>query len=102
MRVVLPIYGGAEFGRQVQALKRGVHVVVATPGRALDHMRRGTLVLGGVQTVVLDEADEMLDMGFAEDIELILEAAPPAPRGARPRCSPRPCRRVSRPSPTST
>jgi ATP-dependent RNA helicase DeaD len=79
--VTLPIYGGAEFGRQVQALKRGVHVVVATPGRALDHMRRGTLVLSGVQTVVLDEADEMLDMGFAEDIELILEAAPPAADG---------------------
>jgi ATP-dependent RNA helicase DeaD len=76
--VVLPIYGGAEFSRQVQALKRGVHVVVATPGRALDHIRRGTLRLDGVQTVVLDEADEMLDMGFAEDIELILDAAPPA------------------------
>ncbi len=74
--VVLPIYGGAEFGRQAQALKRGVHVVVATPGRALDHLRRGTLVLHAVQTVVLDEADEMLDMGFAEDIELILDAAP--------------------------
>ncbi|MCU0939685.1 MAG: DEAD/DEAH box helicase [Burkholderiaceae bacterium] len=74
--VVLPIYGGAEFGRQVQALKRGVHVVVATPGRALDHIRRGTLALDALQTVVLDEADEMLDMGFAEDIELILEAAP--------------------------
>jgi ATP-dependent RNA helicase DeaD len=74
--VVLPIYGGAEFGRQVQSLKRGVHVVVATPGRALDHIRRGTLALDSVQTVVLDEADEMLDMGFAEDIELILEAAP--------------------------
>lgn len=76
--VVLPIYGGAEFSRQVQALKRGVHVVVATPGRALDHIRRGTLRLDGVQTVVLDEADEMLDMGFAEDIELILDAAPAA------------------------
>jgi len=74
--VVLPIYGGAEFGRQAQALKRGVHVVVATPGRALDHMRRGTLALDSLQAVVLDEADEMLDMGFAEDIELILEAAP--------------------------
>ncbi len=74
--VVLPIYGGAEFGRQAQALKRGVHVVVATPGRALDHLRRGTLALHAVQTVVLDEADEMLDMGFAEDLELILEAAP--------------------------
>jgi ATP-dependent RNA helicase DeaD len=74
--VVLPIYGGAEFGRQAQALKRGVHVVVATPGRALDHIRRGTLVLSGLAAVVLDEADEMLDMGFAEDIELILDSTP--------------------------
>ncbi len=74
--VVLPIYGGAEFGRQAQALKRGVHVVVATPGRALDHIRRGTLNLSALAAVVLDEADEMLDMGFAEDIELILDAAP--------------------------
>ncbi|MCA3217771.1 MAG: DEAD/DEAH box helicase [Burkholderiales bacterium] len=74
--LTLPIYGGAPFARQVQALRRGVHVVVATPGRALDHLRRGTLSLEALQTVVLDEADEMLDMGFAEDIELILEAAP--------------------------
>jgi ATP-dependent RNA helicase DeaD len=74
--LTLPIYGGAPFARQAQALKRGVHVVVATPGRALDHLRRGTLSLQALQTVVLDEADEMLDMGFAEDIELILEAAP--------------------------
>ncbi len=74
--IVLPIYGGAEFGRQAQALKRGVHVVVATPGRALDHIRRTTLALSSVATVVLDEADEMLDMGFAEDIELILDGAP--------------------------
>jgi len=74
--LVLPIYGGAEFGRQAQALKRGVHVVVATPGRALDHLRRGTLHLQSLQSVVLDEADEMLDMGFAEDIELILDATP--------------------------
>ena len=74
--VVLPIYGGAEFGRQAQVLKRGVHVVVATPGRALDHIRRGTLNLSALAAVVLDEADEMLDMGFAEDIELILDAAP--------------------------
>jgi len=74
--VVLPIYGGAEFGRQAQSLKRGVHVVVATPGRALDHIRRGTLKLDSLTSVVLDEADEMLDMGFAEDIELILDAAP--------------------------
>jgi ATP-dependent RNA helicase DeaD len=74
--LTLPIYGGAPFARQVQALRRGVHVVVATPGRALDHLRRGTLSLEALQTVVLDEADEMLDMGFAEDIELILDAAP--------------------------
>ncbi|MGH6624773.1 MAG: DEAD/DEAH box helicase [Burkholderiaceae bacterium] len=74
--IVLPIYGGAEFGRQAIALKRGVHVVVATPGRALDHIRRTTLALKAISTVVLDEADEMLDMGFAEDIELILDGAP--------------------------
>src|SRR5881397_114682 len=60
----------------VLALTRGVDVVVATPGRALDHIRRGTLRLGGVRTVVLDEADEMLDMGFAEDIETILAETP--------------------------
>ena len=76
--VVLPVYGGAEFGRQAQALKRGVHVVVATPGRALDHLRRGTLKADALMAVVLDEADEMLDMGFAEDIELILDATPSA------------------------
>nr|CEL14265.1 DEAD-box ATP-dependent RNA helicase CshA [Kibdelosporangium sp. MJ126-NF4] len=70
---VLPIYGGAPIGRQLQALERGVDVVVATPGRALDHIGRSTLRLGGVRTVVLDEADEMLDMGFAEDIEAILD-----------------------------
>ncbi len=73
---VLPIYGGQAFDRQIRGLRRGVHVVVATPGRALDHMRRGTLVLSDLSAVVLDEADEMLDMGFAEDIELILDAAP--------------------------
>jgi ATP-dependent RNA helicase DeaD len=73
---VLPIYGGQPMGRQLQALARGVDVVVATPGRALDHIRRGTLRLGEVSTVVLDEADEMLDLGFAEDIEAILEATP--------------------------
>ncbi len=74
--VVVPIYGGQEFSRQIRALSRGVHVVVATPGRALDHLRRKSLDLSGVSAVVLDEADEMLDMGFAEDIETILEAAP--------------------------
>ncbi len=73
---VLPIYGGQPIGRQLQALKRGVDVVVATPGRALDHLSRRTLPLAGIQLVVLDEADEMLDMGFAEDIESILEATP--------------------------
>ncbi|HEY8471914.1 MAG TPA: DEAD/DEAH box helicase [Natronosporangium sp.] len=73
---VLPIYGGQPIGRQLAALGRGVDVVVATPGRALDHIRRGTLRLAGVATVVLDEADEMLDMGFAEDIEAILEVTP--------------------------
>ncbi len=73
---VLPIYGGQPITRQLQALRRGVHVVVATPGRAVDHIGRGTLPLGAVEVVVLDEADEMLDMGFAEDIETIFEATP--------------------------
>ena len=73
---VAPIYGGQEFHRQITALKRGAHVVIATPGRVLDHLRRGSIDLGAVMAVVLDEADEMLDMGFAEDLELILEAAP--------------------------
>ncbi len=73
---VVPIYGGQEFRRQIIGLHRGAHVVVATPGRALDHLRRETLDLSGLQTVVLDEADEMLDMGFAEDLELILESTP--------------------------
>jgi ATP-dependent RNA helicase DeaD len=74
---VLPIYGGQPIGRQLQVLSRGVDVVVATPGRAVDHLRRGTLRLGEVRTVVLDEADEMLDLGFAEDLEAILEQTPP-------------------------
>ena len=73
---VLPIYGGQPIGRQRVVLQRGVDVVVATPGRALDHIRRGTLALAGTTTVVLDEADEMLDMGFAEDIEAILGETP--------------------------
>ena len=73
---VLPIYGGQPIGRQLQALHRGVDVVVATPGRALDHIRRGTLVLDGLELVVLDEADEMLDMGFAEELDAILESTP--------------------------
>jgi ATP-dependent RNA helicase DeaD len=73
---VLPIYGGQSMPQQLRALKRGVDVVVATPGRALDHIDRGTLHLDAVRTVVLDEADEMLDMGFAEDLEAILSALP--------------------------
>ena len=73
---VLPIYGGQPIGRQLRALDRGADVVVATPGRALDHIARGTLDLSGLGIVVLDEADEMLDMGFAEDIEAILGSTP--------------------------
>src|SRR3954462_2749752 len=73
---VLPIYGGQAMQQQLRALKRGVDVVVATPGRALDHIRRRTLKLDAVQMVVLDEADEMLDMGFAEDLEAILAEVP--------------------------
>ena len=74
---VLPIFGGQPIGRQLQALKRGIDVVVATPGRAIDHINRGTLPLERIEIVVLDEADEMLDMGFAEDIEAILTETPP-------------------------
>ena len=73
---VVPIYGGQPIFRQLQALSSGVHVVVATPGRALDHISRNSLPLDNVQMVVLDEADEMLDMGFAEDIETILQSVP--------------------------
>jgi ATP-dependent RNA helicase DeaD len=73
---VLPIYGGQPIGRQLRELSRGVDVVVATPGRAIDHLQRGTLQLGELKIVVLDEADEMLDMGFAEDIDAILAEAP--------------------------
>ena len=73
---VLPIYGGQSIVQQLRVLKRGVDVIVATPGRALDHIRRGSLELGTVKVVVLDEADEMLDMGFAEDLEAILDAVP--------------------------
>jgi ATP-dependent RNA helicase DeaD len=73
---VLPIYGGQEIGAQLKRLKRGVDVVVATPGRALDHLRRKTLKLERVTAVVLDEADEMLDMGFEEDLEAILSGLP--------------------------
>ncbi len=73
---VLPVYGGQPIERQLHALKRGVQVVIGTPGRVLDHLRRGTLVLNQVDYVVLDEADEMLDMGFIDDIETILDTMP--------------------------
>jgi ATP-dependent RNA helicase DeaD len=73
---VVPVYGGQPIFRQLRALDGGVDVVVATPGRAVDHLGRGSLSLDAVETVVLDEADEMLDMGFAEDIDEILGATP--------------------------
>jgi ATP-dependent RNA helicase DeaD len=73
---VLPVYGGQPIRSQLRALQRGVDVVVATPGRAVDHLKRGTMKLGSLDVVVLDEADEMLDMGFAEDLEAILTEAP--------------------------
>jgi ATP-dependent RNA helicase DeaD len=73
---VLPVYGGQPIWRQLKELARGVDVVVATPGRAVDHLGRGTLDLDHVEVVVLDEADEMLDLGFAEDLETILAATP--------------------------
>ncbi len=73
---VLPIYGGQSFSQQLKVLRRGVDVVVATPGRALDHIRRGTLKLGSLQFLILDEADEMLDMGFAEELDAILAEVP--------------------------
>ena len=73
----VPIYGGAPYERQFAELKRGAHIVVGTPGRLVDHIARGTLDLSAVKLLVLDEADRMLDMGFREDIEKILAAAPP-------------------------
>jgi ATP-dependent RNA helicase DeaD len=73
---VVPLYGGAPMHQQIRALHRGVEIVVATPGRALDHLRRETLDLSALEVLVLDEADEMLDMGFAEDLEAILTATP--------------------------
>jgi ATP-dependent RNA helicase DeaD len=72
----VPIYGGASYERQLFELKKGVQIVIGTPGRIMDHMERGTLQLGTVKMVVLDEADRMLDMGFREDIEKILSATP--------------------------
>src|SRR3989440_7471782 len=73
---VLPIYGGQSYERQFYGLKQGVQIVIGTPGRVMDHMRRGTLRLDSVKMVILDEADVMLDMGFRDDIEFILKAVP--------------------------
>jgi ATP-dependent RNA helicase DeaD len=73
---VVPVYGGAPMMQQIRALERGADVVVGTPGRSLDHIRRGTLALDGLRLLVLDEADEMLDMGFAEDLDAILDSTP--------------------------
>ncbi len=73
---VLPIYGGQDYRGQIRQLRRGVQVVVGTPGRTMDHMRRGTLQLDEIKTLVLDEADEMLRMGFIDDVEWILEQTP--------------------------
>lgn len=73
---ILPIYGGQSYGLQLSQLKRNPQVIVGTPGRVMDHIRRGTLVLGGIRALVLDEADEMLNMGFAEDIDWIFDQAP--------------------------
>ncbi len=73
---VLPVYGGQDYRGQIRALERGVHVVVGTPGRVMDHMRRGTLKLNQLNTLVLDEADEMLRMGFIDDVQWILDQTP--------------------------
>jgi ATP-dependent RNA helicase DeaD len=76
MLKVLPVYGGEPIQKQIYALERGVHIVVGTPGRMIDHLKRGTLNLASAKIVVLDEADRMLDMGFIDDIEYILSKAP--------------------------
>jgi ATP-dependent RNA helicase DeaD len=73
---VLPIYGGSAYGPQLAALRRGVHVVVGTPGRVIDHLEKGSLKLDDLKTLVLDEADEMLRMGFIDDVEKILQQTP--------------------------
>lgn len=73
---VLPIYGGQPIERQIKALRKGVQIIIGTPGRVMDHMRRGTIEMAHVKMLVLDEADEMLDMGFREDIEFVLDYIP--------------------------
>ena len=73
---VLPVYGGQEIVRQIKSLKTGVQIIVGTPGRVMDHMRRKTVKFDNINMVILDEADEMLDMGFREDMETILTETP--------------------------
>ncbi|OYP36550.1 DEAD/DEAH box helicase [Rhodopirellula sp. MGV] len=73
---IVALYGGADYDPQLKALKRGVHVVVGTPGRVIDHIKRGSLQLDGLSSVVLDEADEMLNLGFIDDVEWILQQTP--------------------------
>ena len=75
---ILPVYGGQEISKQIRSLKSGVQVIIGTPGRVMDHMRRKTVKFGNIRMVVLDEADEMLNMGFREDIETILKEVPEA------------------------
>ncbi|MCK5109705.1 MAG: DEAD/DEAH box helicase, partial [Methanosarcinales archaeon] len=73
---ILPVYGGQPIGRQIKALKAGVQIVIGTPGRVMDHLERRTLRVGGIKIIILDEADEMLDMGFRDDIETIVKKIP--------------------------
>jgi len=73
---VVPIYGGQPIGRQLATLRRGAQVIVATPGRLLDHLRRGTVDLGSIRLLILDEADQMLEMGFIEDVQYVLDRLP--------------------------
>ena len=73
---VLSIYGGQSYGTQLNQLKRGVHVIVGTPGRLMDHMRRKTVSFADLSSIILDEADEMLHMGFIDDVEWILDKTP--------------------------
>ena len=73
---ILPVYGGQPIDRQIRTLNSGAHVIIGTPGRTIDHIKRGTLKLDNIKTVVLDEADEMLNMGFIDDIEEILQHIP--------------------------
>ncbi len=73
---ILPVYGGQEIAKQIRSLKSGIQIIIGTPGRVMDHMRRKTIKFDTVNTIILDEADEMLNMGFREDIETILSQIP--------------------------